>query len=741
MTIEHRTIENGTTERGTTENRTTYCRICESLCGMVAEVRDGRLVALRPDKDHPLSAGFACQKGIAFTEVVNDPDRVTAPMRRRADGTFEEVSWDDALADIAGRLSDIHRRHGSGALGWYFGNPGAFSYSHLMAVVCFVNGLGMGAHLFTASSQDTNSRLMASQLLYGVPSAVPIPDLNRTDLLVVMGANPVVSHGSVLTAPRIKDRMRDVVKRGGRVIVIDPRKTETAAQFEWLGIVPDSDALLLLSLLQVMFAEDLVDRRRVGEQADGLGWLATRCAPFTPERTEAATGIPAGTVRDMARSLVGTPRAAVYGRIGTCAGRSGTLTSYLIDAVNLAAGNVDVPGGSVFGSFGFPAEGWAFTALGALLRYDYRRNRSRVGGFGNLVHTEPATMLAKEITTGGDRQIRALFVSAGNPVLSVPNGAELAEAMPQLDLSVALDFYLTETTALCDYVLPVTTMYERDDFPVLLQPFHATPFRQSTEAVVPPQGQARTEWEIVDDLMARMARRSPVFAALAAARASAGLFGRRLSPRPLIDLMIRTGRGGDWFGLRRGGLSFRRLTEQHPHGVVLDPDLPTGVLGRAVAYPSRRIRLRHHEIAEQIEQLRRRKDPIGYPLRLIGMRDSRSENSWMHNAPLLMRGDRRPRALMHATDAADRGIADGDDIWVRSPYGKIELPVRLTEDIVVGTVAIPHGWGHNGKGGWRLANGVGGVNVNELTSNDPDDVESLSGMAWLSGVPIEVERA
>jgi anaerobic selenocysteine-containing dehydrogenase len=708
---------------------------------MVAEVQDGRMVALRADKDHPLSAGFACQKGIAFTEVVNDPDRVTSPLRRRADGSFEEVSWDDALADIAKRLSDIHRRSGSGSVGWYFGNPGAFSYSHLMAVLCFVNGLGLGTHLYTASSQDTHSRLMASQLLYGIPSAVPIPDLNRTDLLVVIGANPVVSHGSVLTAPRIKDRMRDVIKRGGRVLVIDPRKTETAAQFEWLGIVPDTDALLLLSLLQVMFAEDLVDRRRVAGQADGLAWLATRCAPFTPERTEDATGITAGTVRDLARSLARTPRAAIYGRIGSCAGRSGTLTSYLIDAVNLVAGNLDAPGGSVFGSFDIPGEGWAFTALGAFLRFDYRRNRSRVGGFGNLVHTEPATMLAKEITTAGDRQIRALFVSAGNPVLSVPNGAELAEAMPQLELSVALDFYLTETTARCDYVLPVTTMYERDDFPLLFQPFQTTPFRQITEAVVAPCGQARTEWQIVDDLMRRMASRSPAFAALAVARTTAGLFGRRLSPRPLADLIIRIGRDGDWFGLRRGGLSFQSLAERHPHGAVLDTELRTGTLRNAVAYPSRRIRLQHNEIATEIDELTRRDNPIAFPLRLIGMRESRSENSWMHNSPLLMRGERGPRALMHAEDARQRGIAEGDGVAVRSPYGKIELPATLTEDIVAGTVAIPHGWGHDGKGGWRVANRAGGVNVNELTSNDPGDVETLSGMAWLSGVPIEVERS
>lgn len=731
-----------TTEQKTeqkAEQKTTYCRICESLCGMVATVEDGRLVALRPDKDHPLSTGFACPKGIAFTEVVNDPDRVTSPLRRREDGSYEEVSWEEAMSDIAARLGEIHRRHGSGAIGCYFGNPAAFSYAHPLAMMLFSHGLGLGTHLYSASSQDTHSRFMASQLLYGIPSAVPIPDLNRTRLLVVIGANPLVSHGSVLTAPRIRERLHAVVRRGGRVIVIDPRRTETAAQFEWLGITPDTDALMLLSLLQVMFAENLVDLRRVGSQADGVDWLAQRCAPFTPESTGAATGIAPDTLRALARDLAGTPGAAVYGRIGTCAGRSGTLTSYLIDAVNLCAGNLDVPGGSVFGELGFPGERWVMQALGAVLRFDHRRHRSRIGGFGNIIRTEPATMLASEITTPGDRRIRALIVSAGNPVLSVPNGDELRTAMGELELSVALDIYVTETSAACDYVLPVTTMYERDDFPLPFQTFHATPFRQATEAVVAPRGQARNEWDIIDDLMSRMATRTPVFAALAALRTGARVLGRRLSPRPVADAVIRISRGGDLFGLRRGGLSFARLTGDHPHGRVVAEQIRTGVLKNAVTYPDGRIRLRHDEIGAEVDILESRDDPEGFPLRLIGMREVRSENSWLHNAPLLMRGDRGPRALMHTADAARRGIADGDEIAVRSPYGKIALPVTLTDDIVTGTVAIPHGWGHR-RGGWRLANAVGGANVNELTSNAPEDVEALSGMAWLTGVPIEVER-
>jgi anaerobic selenocysteine-containing dehydrogenase len=721
------------------EHKPTFCRICEPLCGMIATVEDGRLVALRPDKDHPLSSGFACQKGIAFTEVVNDPDRVTTPLRRTATG-FEPVSWDEAMTGIAARLSAVLRRHGSGAVGWYMGNPAAFSYSHLIGVMAFIKGIGRHSHYFTASSQDTSNRLAASQFLYGSPMAVPIPDLMRTDLLVMMGANPVVSHGSFLTAPRIKDRMHDIVKRGRRVVVVDPRKTETAAQFEWLGIVPDSDAYLLLSLLHVMFADGLVDRAHVERQTEGLDWLERQSTPFGPEATAGLTGIEPDTVRALARDLAQTPRAAVYGRFGTCVGQNGTLTAYLIDAVNLVAGKLDVPGGSVFSTLGMPGQKWLMRVMGAGARRGYERKRSRIGGFRSVAAAEPAALMAKEISISGDRQIKALFTSAGNPVLSVPNGEELEAAVAGLELMVGLDLYVNETTAHCDYVLPVTTMYERDDFAVTFQTFQATPFRQATEAVAAPVGEARTEWEIIADLAERMAGRAPTFAAMGLAKNLADLLGRRFTPRPFVDAMIRMSAGGNRFGLRRGGLTFRRLTERHPHGVVVAPHIQTGVLDEVVAYNRGRVRLEHEDIAAEIIDLSRRNAPVDFPMRVISMREPRSENSWMHNAPLLMRGNRIHRALMHLDDAAARRIGEGDTIAVRSPYGQIALPVSLTADIVPGTIAVPHGWGHKGTGGWKLANRAGGANVNQLMSSDPADVEALAGMSWLTGVPVEVER-
>ncbi|KUH95708.1 molybdopterin-dependent oxidoreductase [Mycobacterium sp. IS-3022] len=722
------------------ENKPTFCRICEPLCGMIATVEDGRLTSLRPDRDHPLSAGFACQKGIAFSEVVNDPDRVTTPLRRRPDGGFETVSWDEAMADIAARLGAIHRTHGAGAIGWYFGNPGAFSYSYTLSLTTLMLGFGPRLHVFTAGSQDVNNRFVASQLLYGSPLALPVPDVLRTDLLVVIGANPVISHGSVLTVPRIRDRMHDIVKRGGRVLVVDPRKTETAAQFEWLGIVPDGDAYLLLSLLHVMFAENLVDRHRLASQADGVAWLERLARPFSPEATEPHTGIEPETVRSLAHDLARTERAAVYGRVGTSTGENGTLTTYLLDAVNLVAGNLDVPGGSMFGRFGLPGERWLNKAGGALLRAVYTRRRSRIGGFPSVLGSEPAGVMAKEITTPGRGQVRALFVGAGNPVLSVPNGDELETALESLDLMVGIDLYVNETLAHCDYVLPATSMYERDDFPLPFQTLQPTPFRQATEAVIAPVGQARAEWEIIDDLAARMWRSTPGLAALAGMRKALSVSGVRLTPRLLVDAVIRLGEGGDRFGLRRG-LSFTKLTGRHPHGTVLADNLRDGVLRDTVVYRGRRIRLRHDEIAAEVDKLSRRSVPDGYPMRLIGMREARSENSWLHNSPLLMRGERTHQARIHVDDAAAAHIVDGDTVRIASPHGEIELPVVVTKDIVAGVVAVPHGWGHRGTAGWRVANDAGGANVNRLMSSDPADIESLAGMARLTGVPVRVERA
>ena len=722
------------TIRDLSEEKLTYCRICEPLCGMVATVEDGRLLQLRPDREHPVSKGFACPKGIAFAEVVNDPDRVTHPLRRAADGSFERVSWDDAMADITRRLRAIVRERGSDAVGWYFGNPSAFDAAHSLWVAAFLMGLGT-PHGFSAGSQDVNNRLVASQLLYGTQIAAPVPDLARAEFLLILGANPLVSHGSVVTAPRFKDELHAIVARGGRVLVGDPRRTETARAFEWLPVRPDGDAFLLLALLHVLFEEGLADERTIAKQSRGAGALRELARGFSPESVVEHTGVEPEALRELARTLARTRAASIYGRTGTCLGRNGTLTSFLIDAVNLVAGNLDVEGGAMFGDLGIPGTRTAVGLLQRLLPIGYDSRRSRIGGFPQVLGTEPASIMAKEITTPGKGQIRALFVSSGNPVLSVPNGDELEPALDELDLMVSLDLYVNETNAHADYVLPATTMYERDDFPIAFQTLQTTPFRQATERVVAPRGEAREEWTVIRDLMRALWREKPLLGVLS-----------RLDPMRLVDAMVRLAEGGDRFGLRRGGLSLGKLLRDHPRGKIVRPHLKAGTMRDVVTFRDRKVRLDVAQVRDEVADLRSRTVDAERPLLLIGMRELRSENSWMHNALLLLRGGRRHLARMHPADAEAIGAAEGDVIRIASATAAIELPVTLTEDLMLGVVAVPHGWGHKGTGGWRNANAAhdgesGGVNVNLLMSTDPGDLERLAGMAHLNGVPVAVSAA
>jgi anaerobic selenocysteine-containing dehydrogenase len=708
----------------------TFCRICEAHCGMVATVDDGRVTQLRPDRDHPLSAGYACPKGIAMTEVQNDPDRVLHPLRRRPDGGFDRVSWDDALTDIGSRLRAIRDRHGPASIAWYMGNPGAFSYSHTLWVKGFLDGLG-SPHLYTAGSQDVNNRFAASALMYGSPLVVPIPDLQRTRFLLMIGANPLVSHGSVLTAPRVRDQLHAITGRGGRVVVVDPRRTETARQFEHVPVRPDSDAWLLLSLLHVVFADGLADRRFLAGFARGAAALERLAAPHSPEATEARTGVPAETVRALGRDFAAAGGAAAYGRTGSCLGRFGTLVAFLLDALNAATGNLDRPGGAVFGRPAVPldevAERFGLATYGS--------TRARFGGFPDVIGNLPAALMPREIETPGERQVHALFVSAGNPVLSVPDGDALVRAIGKLDLSVSLDFYVNETNRHADYVLPTTTWLERDDTPLAFLGFYTTPFVQHSDAVVPPAGEAREEWEIIEAL----ARPLGVVPSSIPALRLLGRLGLRLRPQTLLDLLMRSGSEGDLFGLRRGGLSLRRL-RRRPHGVVVADHVATGVLRSKVRHPGSRIDLAPDAIAAELERLAEAPalDDPDFPLRLIGLRELRSHNSWMHNAPLLMRGGRTHAARVHPDDAAAHGIADGDSVRIVSPSGSVEVPATVTDEMTPGTVALPHGWGH--AGGWRLANEHGGANYNVLTSAEPEDLEPLAGMTFLNGIAVRLER-
>ena len=718
------------------EHRVTYCRICEPMCGLIAAVENERLVSLRPDPDHPLSQGRACPKGIAFTDIQNDPDRVLTPLRRRPDGEFEEVSWDDALDDIAARLSVILARHGGGSMGQYIGNPAAFGYSTALWPGLFMARIG-SRHLYSAGSQDINSRFVASKLLYGANSQLPFPDLPRTDFMLMLGANPLVSRGSAVRAPRIKDDLTAIVRRGGRVVVIDPRRTETARAHEHVAIKPDSDAWLLLSMLQVIFADDLQDSAAIARQSTGAQVLRNLCAPFAPELTATRTGLCAAAVRTLARDFATAPTATAYGRTGACLGHHGTLVSFLLDALTLVTGNLDRPGGTLMSHAVIPLEDLGERSG----NFSYAQTRSRIGDLPDVNGTFPAAVMAEEITTPGEGQLRALFILAGNPVLSVPNGRALESALSGLDLLVSLDFYVNETNRHADYILPSTTMLERDDLPIVFAACCPTVFVQSTEAVLRPYGQARQEWEIYADIAKRMKlslfatgpleRLNPILALLD----RKGLM--KITPKRLMGILLRTGPYGDRFGLRRHGLNLAKL-RANPHGLVLAEHAPTGVLEKVVRHPGGKVCLDPPEIVAEVGRLgtRGHADPE-FPLLAIGIREVRSQNSWMHNSPTLMKGDRRQRTRINPRDAGVAGVVDGGRVRITSKQGHIDTDVLVTDEVLAGTIAVPHGWGH--RGGWQLANSVPGANVNELTSSRPEDLEQLAGMAVLNGVAVRIE--
>ncbi|TIC88851.1 formate dehydrogenase [Nocardioides sp. GY 10113] len=705
----------------------TFCRLCEPLCGLIATVQDGRLLGLAPDPDHPLSRGQVCPKGLAFTEVQNDEDRVLHPLRRRPDGAFERVSWDRALADIGSRLADVVAGHGGSSVGMYVGNPAGFNSELALWLGAFRGALGV-PQIYTPGSQDSNSRMVANRLLYGALTQTPFPDLWRTDFLLVLGANPLVSHMSLVRVPRVREVLKDITGRGGRVVVVDPRRTETARAFEHVAVRPDADVWLLLSLLHVVLGEGLADEAAIAEQSSGIAFVRRAVADHPPERTEERTGVHAEQVRRLARDFAAAPSAVAYGRLGVCLGRHGTLANYLIDVLNLVTGNLDRAGGALFVRGVVPMEDLAERSGQA----SYGAARSRVGGFPDVLGTFPAAVIADEIVTPGTGQLRALFTLAGNPAHSTPDPDRLTAALPALDLHVAVDLYLNETSRYADYVLPATTFLEREDITVMLANA-GQPFVQATPAVVAPYGEARPEWRVLDDVL-RAAGLGP-FAPGRAGR----LVGRLgLTPRRVLDALVRIGPYGDRFGLRRGGLSARRVRSA-PHGIVLADAPPTGLRTEVVRLPGHRVRLDAPEIVAELARLgdRHESDPA-YPLRLIPLREMRSLNSWLHNSPTLMRGEaRRHRARINPVDAAALGVEEGAGVRIRSRHGEIETVARVTDEVGPGTVAVPHGWGH--AGGWRRANAAGGPNVNRLVAAEVGEVERLAGMAHLSGVPIAVE--
>jgi len=711
------------------------CSLCEAMCGLSIVVEDGRISSVRGDAQDPLSRGYMCPKGPALAALHEDPDRLTTPMRKTHRG-WQTIGWDEALDEAATRLHTLQCAHGPDSVAVYLGNPVVHNMGAMLYGPSFLRTLGT-RHRYSATSVDQLPQMLAAFRMYGHQMLMPVPDLDRTEHLVVLGGNPVVSNGSIMSAPDVKGRLKAMRARGGRLVVIDPRRTETAhLADEHVFVRPGSDAALLGAMVHALLHEGLADVSRLPPQARNLDVLREAFVGLTPEAAETSTGIDATTIRRLARELVEAERAVLYGRVGVSMHPFGGICHWLVNVVNLLTGNFDRAGGAMFALPAFDVIGGP-RSLG-MNPGSMGRWRSAVRSLPEFGGELPVATLAEDIEAQGDRPIRGLVTIAGNPVLSTPNGTRLEAALGKLDFRLAIDFYVGETTRHADLILPPTGPLEHGHFDVALQALAV----RNTVKYSPPVFEAgpdqRHDHQILVGLERRLlAHRGAPTAARAAAAAR-----EHMGPERILEVGLRAGPWGFGGGVRQGlrGISMARLRNE-PHGVDLGPLKPC----MPQRLPARRGgESPHIDLAPDsfVADLQARREallagPGVDTMLLIGRRQLRSNNSWLHNLPKLMTGKPRCTLLMHPEDAERTGVCDGDPVQVRSRVGSVTAPVEVDSGIMPGVVSLPHGFGH-GRSGTRqsVASQHAGVSINDLT--DDQVIDPLSGVAVLSAVPVEL---
>ncbi|MDB4960443.1 MAG: dehydrogenase [Myxococcales bacterium] len=704
------------------------CPLCEATCGVAIEIEGDRVLSVRGDEADPFSKGYICPKGTALADLHHDPDRLTRPVMRDGDG-WKELAWDDAFELVGRRLKGIRDTYGKDSIAVYQGNPSAHNLGLLTYGQLLMRTLGT-KNAYSATSLDQLPHMLAALQMFGNQLLMPVPDIDRSDLFICLGANPLASNGSIMTAPDVKGRLKAIRDRGGKVIVLDPRRTETAEKADQhLFIRPATDAVLLLAMIHVLFAENLVKLGRIG--MTGVEELRTASASWSPERAAPITGVSADDTRALTRALATTPRAVLYGRIGVCVQEFGGLAAWLCYAINALTGHLDEPGGLMFTT---PAVDPL--PLAAMLGFDggFARWKSRVSGKPEFGGEFPMTALAEEIETPGNGedkvQIRALITSAGNPVLSAPGGPRLEKAFGTLDFMVSIDPYINETTRLANVILPPTSVLERSHYDAALNAFAVRNVAKFSPPTFERSAETRHDWEICMELWTRIglpAKLGP------GSRLVRGLLGK-LGPEAIVDLALRTGPHG--FG--RGGMSLAKLRKT-PHGVDLGP--LEARLPKRLATPDKKVHLASPIYLADLQRLQDRYETaVHHDLVMIGRRHLRSNNSWMHNSERLVKGPPRCTLLIHPDDAASRNLTDGDVAKVSTRKGAIEVPVEISDSMMRGVVSVPHGWGHGLKGvKLRVAQTVPGASANDII--DPDRIDALSGTSALTGQPVEVRRA
>jgi len=744
----------------TEPSRTVYraCVLCEATCGVAITVEGGRVTAVRGDEDDPFSRGYICPKAHGQLGLHEDPDRLRTPVRREGD-RFVPISWEEAFEEVGTRLRAIREAHGDAALGTYVGNPNAHDLGAGVYLPALLRALGTKKR-FSASSVDQLPKMISSAALFGGAFTIPIPDVDHTDYFLVLGANPLASNGSLMTAPDMRGRLRRLRERGGKLVVIDPRRSETAAiADEHHFIRPGADASFLFALVFTLFDEGLVSLGRLEAFTHGLEELRVLAKDFAPEATAPATGIDAGSTRRIARELAAAKTAVCYGRIGTCTQEFGTLASWLVDVVNVLTGNLDRRGGAMFP---LAATSSAAPKKPGGKPVAYARWRSTVRELPEAFGELPVAAMAEEIDSAGDASIRALVTVAGNPVLSAPNGGRLARALESLDFMVSVDIYINETTRFADIILPPNSALERSHYDAAFTGLAVRNVAKFSPPAVPTPEGSWEQWKILAELAGRVnGANAEVVDELVlgtllqgcvgsertacpdvtqdAARAA---LGDEPGPERILDLMLRAGPYGDRFDPASDGLNLARLKAAE-HGIdlgPLEPQLPE-ILNTADGAVDLVPPLLAGDVPRLVAWQRARSEgSAGDGLLLVGRRHVRSNNSWMHNVRSLVKGPDRCTLTVHPDDATRLGLRDGEPARVRSRVGELTAPVEVSEDIMPGVVSLPHGYGHDAPGvKLAVARAHAGVNSNLLTDEALLDELSCNGV--LNGIPVEVAPA
>jgi anaerobic selenocysteine-containing dehydrogenase len=730
------------------------CPFCEATCGLTIAAAGESIVSVRGDALDPFSRGYLCPKAYGVKQLYEDPERLRRPVRRTAAG-WEEIGWDEAFEEIAERMLGIREKHGKNAIGMYVGNPLVHDAAFLYYPV-LVRALASRS-VFNPSAIDTLPKEVSTGLMFGgpFPEAVPVPDIDRTHYLLIVGANPMVSHGSLMTMPDAPRRLRAVAERGGKLVVIDPRRTETAKiASEHHFIRPGTDAAFLLALVHTLFAEGLVNLGAAAEHVEDLDTVQELAREFSPETVAGHCGIASGTIRRITCELAESPSAACYGRLGTCVQEFGTLASWGVDLVNVLSGNLDRPGGAMFPKAAAP--------LGLIAKgkpFGFARWKSRVSGQPEVGGLIPSSTMAEEILTPGDGQVRAMILLMTNPLRSAANSGRLEAAFAGLDFLVAVDFYINETTRLANIILPTPSAAEQENYEFGLYHLSVRNVAKWSWAAVPPPAGAKPAWEVllrlgaifmgahasttkdIDDRVFRQVAASAIreggpWSGLTVEEAVATC-DDSLGPERVIDLLIRVGSYGDGFGRRPEGLTLAKVREA-PHGIDLGPLRPR--LHEVINTASGRIELAPAPIVADLARLKSRMLDRPGSLLLIGRRSLRTSNSFMHNLPALVKGPDPCTLQVSPDDARRLGLADGRAARITSRAGSAVAPVEITPDLMPGVVSLPHGWGHDAEGSrLTIARAHAGVNANALT--DDRAYDRASGTAVLFGTPVTVEPA